>query len=165
MVQLSGRTGGFLLMGSLAVNLFLGGAIIGNLFGENVGPRFAPPPKPRREFKLDRLRDSLSPEGRVVFQTAVDRYRDRVKDKMDGVKAGHRRLRETVASENLDLAALENALNDLFAQQDAARHIVLTALLELMPQLSADDRVRLAAQPPFVKPGKRHRGFPPPPMD
>jgi uncharacterized membrane protein len=143
-----------LLLISVAVNLLLVGAVLGRWSA----PHPPPPPGPAgmvRYMIADMGRD-LDPADRAILERA---YRDHIDELQQGSsdrRADLDAIRQAMAAEPFDRAALEKAM-DAAAKRDAAeRGAIERMLLDAASQMSAKGRHRLAGWRP---------GPPPPPQD
>ena len=142
------------LVGSLALNVFAGGFILGRVLAPPpAAPSFAEvetgtgfgrrgPPRGGLEdpFRMMRFADVLPPESRTAFREA---FRERLPD----LRRGHgetRRLRAEfgllVQAEEWDADAVAAKLDELDAAQKRQRDAFKAAYLEALGELSAQER-------------------------
>jgi uncharacterized membrane protein len=157
MVSIDQRAGKWLVTGliaSTAVNLFLGGLML----GRDLRREPAPPPAmediggPGFERRgplaaVGRLTRHLSPEEREVFQGIVRQRRGELAAAADGMREAQRRVREALAADPYDRTRLEAALEQLKEHRTAVHAALQRAVVEAIEQLPPDARRRMATHP------------------
>jgi uncharacterized membrane protein len=156
---------GPVLLGSLMVNLFLVGGVLGDRFA----PEPAPPPLLMTERPLaenaagsgasadpapasrsrlaGQMRDviaQLPPEERRAVNSAFAQRRQQLRAERDGVLAARARARELMGAEPFDAAALAAALAELRAATTTLQTTNHRVLLETAPNLTAETRRKFA---------------------
>jgi uncharacterized membrane protein len=158
------------LMASMALNLFIVGALAGNYFAGNgsVLPfeREAPafddrPPGPPPMRMMTRLRDSLSPQGKTVFDEEMGPVMDVIaKNREPG-------LFKHMAKVLLKEHPADSEINDAFQTFAQTVSSEITTVLDHMARmairLSPDDRYQLAINTPPLSPQGAPAGQPPRP--
>ncbi|MDR3440223.1 periplasmic heavy metal sensor [Telmatospirillum sp.] len=143
----------WLLPASLALNVFLGAALVSYFFGEP--PQAALPPQP--QAALEDMTSQLSPEdARILRQALTPRLAD-----MDRMRQAEmdlpRRLQQLLAKEPFDPAAFHEELE----KTQRAREALNTTLPEALARLSPEGRRRLADwRPPREPHGGPNGGGP-----
>ena len=156
---------GPLLLGSLMVNLFL----VGGVLGERFGPEPAPPPlrmterplpdpgsaataepsasaapRPRPAAPLREVIAQLPAEERRIVNSAFAQRRQQIRTEREGVITARARARALMGAEPYDAAALSSALSDLRAATATLQNTNHRVLLETAPNLTAETRRKLA---------------------
>jgi len=155
MVTLDARTGKWVLLAlvvSLGLNLFVGGLVVGGRFHH-------PPPgaflherhvdaknEPRVFLFVNRMARELPPDERRNFMTVVNGYRGELTEADRNLRDARKRVREAMAAEPFDRAALENAFADVRVRFDDLQKVLHGALADAASRLPPDARQRLAQQ-------------------
>ena len=159
------RTLWIALFVSLAVNLFVIGAVAGALaFGRGLRP--AEPPM-RRGPAFWAAADSLSPQQRDAYRQTLRSQSQDVRGRMREARAARREAWRTLGAQPMDAAATIRELDRARAMDAAGRAAVERRIVEFAATLPPADRARfaeaLARQPRGGGPGggRMDRGGPP----
>ncbi|OSQ37028.1 periplasmic heavy metal sensor [Thalassospira mesophila] len=150
-----------LLMASMALNLFILGALAGNYFAgngsilpfERQAPQFDdrhPGPPPLRMMK--RLRESLSPQGQDIFDQEMGPVMDLIAKNREAGLFQH--MAKVLLKEHPEDSEITNTFH-LFAETVSGEiSTVLDHMARMAIRLSPDDRYQLAINtPPLSRPG------------
>ena len=152
MVTIDQRGAKWLLLAlllSLAVNLFIGGILVGRWF------RDQPVESLRTEASLaqqnqrpvfamfQRISRKLNSEERRLFRDAVVSHRAELRSAYRGVRQARQALRRTLRAEPYDRQALEAALAELRARKDTFERTLHRAALDGIERLPPAGRQRL----------------------
>ncbi|HUS23650.1 MAG TPA: periplasmic heavy metal sensor [Candidatus Binatia bacterium] len=157
----------WVLLLSLAANLFCGGVIFAHHFahGGSHGSAHRGPGHRHRHGVLPgphELRAALSPEAQARFDTLHQEHRPVIRERLRELAAARRTLAEELRTEPLDRARLDAA----FARvREAEAQLALetqTMFAKLAEGLGPQDRARLAALIPGMH-GPGPEGATPPP--
>ncbi len=130
---------GYLLLASLAVNLFLGGYLAGNFLPRHRPPdNFAGLPSPRH------LEDALPGERRDLIKSVIREHSPEVRRAVEAMFEAQKQVAEAMRQEPLEVAALHQALEIYAARQQDMILAHQSAVADLARRLSAEDRARLA---------------------
>ena len=153
MVTIGQRGAKWLLLAlllSLAVNLFVGGILVGRWFRDqptaSLSTEASLPQRGQRPLlaMFQRITRKLEPEERRLFHDAVLSYRAELRSAFRGVRQARRTLRRTLRAEPYDRQALEAALAELRARKDIFEKTLHSAALDGIERLSPAGRRRLA---------------------
>jgi uncharacterized membrane protein len=166
MVSLDPKAGKWvlaLLVVSLALNLFIGGIIVGQRLHHH-GPRLdvarERADSDRRVFTfLDRMAGILPPDDRKQFLTVIDTYRGELGHADSGVREAREKVRTAIAADPFDRNALEQAFEQTSVRWAEMSKVLHAAMADAISHLSPEGRKALAA----FDPNARDRGPPPPP--
>ncbi|PKR53558.1 periplasmic heavy metal sensor [Thalassospira marina] len=152
---------GLILMASLALNLFVMGALAGNYFAGNGSilpferqpPGFddrRPGPPPVRI--LFNLRENLSPEGQAVFDEEMGPIMDVIgKNRDTGM---FQRMAKVLLKEHPADSEITDAFRTVSETINDEVDLVLDHMARMAVRLSPDDRYQLAINtPPLSRPG------------
>ncbi|RMF07928.1 MAG: periplasmic heavy metal sensor [Alphaproteobacteria bacterium] len=121
---------------SLALNLFIGGYVIGRAFHE-------PRPFIGLHHGFHQLARDLSPEGQRIVSEVV-------RDKLGSVRGDLRRVRELrdeihklMLADEVDMGALEAALDAMQRHYDAVENAIRTATIAMAERLPVEERRKL----------------------
>jgi uncharacterized membrane protein len=121
---------------SIALNLLLGGIMLGRVFH-----RPHPPPRAEREGPAARFeRDGRRGPLRELFREQGDALRE----KRRAIGEARRTARTALESEPFDRAALERALETLRKETGSSQELMHRAIVEAAAKGSADERKKLA---------------------
>lgn len=144
-----------LLIASLAFNIFLAGWWVGDVLRPR--PGFMPP-MPRPMTFADRVRDSLSEEGRQIAGPLLAEIDQVLREGFESRQAQFDRLRELASQDPIDSAAFDATLAAIPDARLENEREQWRLTRELLDQLSPADRMALAR---FVFPQPRPNGPPP----
>lgn len=148
-----GRAGvlGYLVLASVAVNLFLGGILAAHVLGRP----FHPPPPPDPAHFVDRLAHSLPSQDGETLRHAFEAHETDIAQAVVEARMARQRAALQLEAEKLDLNALQAALDDVNAKNTALETLLQKTMVDALKNMSRDGRVRLAEMMPM--------GGPPPP--
>jgi uncharacterized membrane protein len=136
------------LIGSLGLNLFLGGLIVGRWVS---GPPHRPPfafaeraPGGEPSRFLHRMASTLPPDHRPVFESAISKHQDRIVELANQARAARAQVREVLGKEPFDRAALDRAFETVRARNMALQAEVQMTIGEAAADLPPDARRQLA---------------------
>ena len=135
---LTGRRLRLAFLLSLAFNFFFI-AVGASIYFE--GPRTFPPPV---AMIGERMAGSLSDEGAALFLEIFDQHKPEIMAHQDTMMQAQRQVRAITSADELDLAALQVARGEMQQSFGAMMESLNTFMMEALPQLSAEDRRRLA---------------------
>ncbi|HEX2116861.1 MAG TPA: periplasmic heavy metal sensor [Alphaproteobacteria bacterium] len=135
------------LIGSLGLNLFLGGLMVGRWVSGPPHRHVAmaervPGGEPGRF--LNRMASSLPPEHRPVFEGVISKHQDRVAELANQARAAREQVRDVLGKEPFDRAALDRAFETVRARNMALQSEVQMAIAEAAAGLPPEARQRLA---------------------
>jgi len=134
---------GFVLIASLAVNLFLGGIVVGGWVAGGGPPLPAwQPGAGLRAFP--RLIETLPPEARAEAADILAEHRGEIRRSLVALHRARRDVFQLLAQETVDRPALEQAFATLRARMTAAQAAVQDALIEVSVSLPPEQRRALA---------------------
>jgi len=128
------------LAASLACNVFLGGFVAGRMIGK------PPPGPPRGELEMERIfgaSEVLSEEGRKAFRGVFFESRDALRESRRKVREARRSMSESLNTQPWDDEAIDQAIADFHAAQDAHRTVQTALFVEAFKVLSIEDRKAL----------------------
>jgi len=155
MIQGKQRLFAVVLLASLALNLFLGGILVGEYVGNVFEPSF-PPFKGGKFFWM--LQD-LPKESREKVRPLIAEHRTRIRPQMQLVKQARHAVHQQLIAINFDKKALTETFVILQQESIKARNIMHTNLIEIASQLNTEDRQKLSKtfiRKPHRRRGKRH---------
>ena len=162
MIQSKSRLFAIVLLGSLALNFFLCGLLVGKHFGHFAGPdTFHPPPMgPRIHWLIESLPAESQEKVRPLLQT----HRQNMRSQMRQIRQARRAVHQQLIASEFEPQALSEALTASHQIMAQARGKMHTLLVEIATQLDEEDRHRLAAA--IRKKPPRHKDhFRGPPSD
>ena len=127
---------------SLASNFFLI-ALGVSLYLER--PTAFPPPP---EAFMERMASKLSSEGEAVFRRTFEEHRAEISARRDALANAHTEVRRLASTEPLDLEAMQRLRDMRPPLMTDFMNSIDDFMLEVLPQLSAEDRRRLASATP-----------------
>ena len=153
-----------LLFASVALNLFLGGLLLGRWHGPWHGWRMAgehhrpgPPGAPGRGRMPvhEWLEQSLGEDAAPAVKAALARHQATMEATRAAFHQARRAVGEALAREPFDAAAYGQALQDLDGASAAMRGSVHAMMADLAPSLTAEQRQRIVergSRPPARRP-------------
>jgi uncharacterized membrane protein len=162
MIQTKSRLFAFILLGSLALNFFLGGLLVGKHFGPFSESRpFHPPPMGP---KLHWLIQSLPAESQAKVRPLLQTHRQHIRPQMRQMRQARRAVHQQLTASDFNAQALAEALTALRQTMMRAREKMHSLLVEIASQLDEKERQQLSEAMP--KRPHRHKGhFRGPPPD
>ncbi|MEO0878663.1 MAG: periplasmic heavy metal sensor [Pseudomonadota bacterium] len=162
-----------LLAVSLAANVFAGGFFVGRIVAEKPAVVDAKPPKsPERDHERRSMRRLLrgendgfgnlavaAPETRAVFRDVFIEAREEARLMQREVRAARSALREALAKEPWDRAAVGAAATDVAAAQQRQRDFYAEKLIDAFQSLTPEQRATLlqAQQEDFERRRRQRR--------
>ena len=104
------------------------------------------PPEP--EAFMERMASNLSSEGQAVFRRTFEKHRAEIAARRDALADAHAEVRRLARAEPLDLDAVQRQRQQTPVLISDFMHSIDNFMMEVLPQLSADDRRRLANATP-----------------
>jgi uncharacterized membrane protein len=130
-----------LLWGSLALNLFLAGLIVGALLLGERGRRDRGPKPPR---SLLAAAEQFEPAEREAFEALLLRKAQESRPQARALRRARGEVRAAISAEPYDPAAAVAAMDRARAQEIALRRELDSAVLEFATRLDAEERAALA---------------------
>lgn len=130
---------GALLLLSLAVNLFIGGVILGRGVGGVGEGGF--------RVGIERIMRALPDSDREAMQAVLDRRRDELQQRFIDFRAARRAAGELLRADAFDAAAFAAAEQDAREKSFALQNAVRDLVMEAVPRLSPEGRAALAKAP------------------
>jgi len=128
------------LLGSLILNLFLGGIIAGSGL-----IKWGHPDKSSHKLpKLSWMIQSLPEESREKIRPILEEYRANIRQQMRHVKEMRRAVHQQLTAPDLNAETLLEALAKLRQERGEAQKMMHEALIKIASQLDAQDRQRLS---------------------
>lgn len=145
----SGRSRRRLLIASIVLNVFLIGAIAAGVAVRH-GPHFfdgdrVRPPRPFEMPSPHRIRAVLPDSARPVAQAMFDAHRDEVRGKIKSLFEARRQVAAAIRAEPFDRPRLDAAMAELRLKEVDAADTVQTILADLLTELDAESRDRVAS--------------------
>ncbi len=169
MVTISPRNGRWIVAGllvSLAINVFLGGLVIGRMI--NAGPRgralaeLAERQAGGQAQLLNgpilRLAQSLPEEHRPAFVRAIEAHRGALQATNQGVRDARQKLSEATVTEPFDRAAFLAASEQLSVRTQAQRKAFVEAIVDGIADLPPEVRRNIVEAGRGGGPPSRRRG-------
>lgn len=138
----------WLLIASLALNVFLGAAMGTHFFR---GPK--PPPRPGTII-LD-MAEALPEADARILRQAYDARRSELE--VDNSRRGFEEMHQALSAEPFDPAAFLQVTGEFRARQDHMHRVTSEILADALPRLSPEGRKRLAEFRPPPPPPPRDR--------
>jgi uncharacterized membrane protein len=165
MIQGKQRLFAIILLSSLALNIFLGGILVGKHLGNISGQKFDHPlpPPPKRE-RLRWMIRTLPEESREKVRPLIQKYSAETKHQIRRVKRARRAVNEQLRASDFNAEAFSKALAVLDQEKGKAQKMMNTVLIEIANQLDEEDRHRLVEamrKPRFPKRRNHPRNFDP----
>jgi uncharacterized membrane protein len=155
MVSIDQRAGKWLVAAvivSTAVNLFLGGMMLGRDMRREPPPPALDVGGPEFDRKgplaaVGRLTRHLSPEERELFHGEIRERRGELRAVSEGMGEAQRQVRDALAAEPYDRAKLELALGLLQERRAAVQATLQRVVVDAIDKLPPEVRQRMAAHP------------------
>lgn len=142
---MSRRTLLIVLFVSLAVNLFLVGALAGGLvIGQRMHGERPPPMQRGMAQPLWRAGDALPPESAMAYRQALRGAGPELRDAMRSARAERAEAWKSLAAEPFDPAATKRRLADIRGREADARGRIEERIVDYAAGLPAADRAALA---------------------
>ncbi len=146
------RIVGILLLGSLALNLFLGGLFVGYYLNQRT-QQHATYPRPMM-MKFRRLVQSLPAESQAKILPLLQVHYQRVKPQIHQVQRAQQVVYEQINAPNFNAEALSAALAKLRQEMTQAQQLMHADLVNLISQLNENERRHLSK---VIQSHRRHR--------
>lgn len=169
---------------SVAFNLFAAGVWLGKEFKGDRGPRGLP--REHVEFNMRRLAAYLPEGGQDQLRSILSEHRKNLRGHFAEMRAREQKIRELLLAEEVDVVALQAALEEHQNKMSELKAPIQSILLDVVAKLDQETRQALAADlfarrerakggrpgpegdrfrrpPPHERPGFGPGGHPPPP--
>lgn len=147
-----------LLAASLAVNLFIGGVILGRQFRGDDGPKGGP--RERVEFNLRRLAAYLPESEQDALREILKEHRRNLRAHFRDMRQSEQRVKNLLGAETVDLPALEAALEAHQTRAEELKAPLRDIILNVVAKLDHDTRQALV-EDLFAHRGPGPDGLPP----
>ncbi len=147
-----------LLAASLAVNLFIGGVILGRQFRGDDGPKGGP--RERVEFNLRRLASYLPESEQDALRGILQEHRRNLRGHFRDMRQSEQRIKDLLGAEAVDLPALEAALEAHQAKAEELKAPLRDIILNVVAKLDQETRQALV-EDLFERRGPGPEGRPP----
>lgn len=131
----------WLLVASLAVNVFLGATVGTHLLREPKGP-------PRPGQMLEDMAGALPPADAQILRQAMEVHREELRPEDDNPQQQHEKMRRILAADPFDLDAFKQFTSEFRARRDRVGETIGNVLADALPRMSREGRKRLADMPP-----------------
>jgi uncharacterized membrane protein len=132
----------WLLVGSLALNLLVAGALLA-LWIKGPPPHGRHPPS-QTAFGIMRFSGQLPPERREAVRKHLRDARDELGALRDELRAARTKAAEALASPNYSAAELQAALEAISAADNRLREMGTATMLRAIGELTPEDRQKLS---------------------
>ena len=155
----------WLLIGSLALNLFLGGIYVGHWVGAwRGGPDGAAGHVRALRFHLRPMLENLPEASREQAEAVMERHRDPIRGAVRAMRQSRREVRDALLAEPVDEARLDRALAETRERAAASQAAMHAAMTEFARELPPEARRKLAEN--LGRHGRRgHHSRPRPPRE
>jgi uncharacterized membrane protein len=137
-------TSRWLLLGSLALNLFFIGVALAMALR---GP--APSSSDRDVFvRVERLATTLPPADAALFRAAIDGSREKVQVAQTQYRGAQDEIRQALRHDPFDIESMRIAMTETRAARQNFDQIVQGVFLSVAPKMSSSGRQALANWPP-----------------
>jgi uncharacterized membrane protein len=163
MIQGKQRLFAIILLSSFALNIFLGGILVGQHLGNTSGQKFDHPPYPnKKRFRSKQewfhwMVETLPEASREKVRPLIQNYGANTKHQMRRIKQAHRAVNEQLTASDFNVEAYSKALAALEQEKDKARDYWNTVIMEIASKLDEEGRHRLVEAMRKHRPPKRHR--------
>jgi uncharacterized membrane protein len=134
--RLEGRWVGWVLIVSLALNLFLVGVVGVRYWREHVRP----PPDRVAMGPFGRLTQGLPESGRAKFKEAMDSRREQMREQGREFRRARGEAMQALAAEPFDRVKVDAAFAEARRRADTMSAIMQGAMIEASAQLTSDER-------------------------
>ncbi len=148
------------LLSSLALNLFLGGIVVGKYLGQVSDSKFFhPPPMPRGPRWI---LESLPEASREKVSPLIQAHRQQMKPQIRAMRAARREVHQQLTADDFNVEVLSEALAKLEKEKQKGGKMMHQLLIDIASQLNEEDRQRLSEatrrrpRPPWAR--DRDRG-------
>lgn len=126
---------------SLAVNLFIGGIMLGKSFND---PPSRPGRGPRVDFDMQRFGQHLSQTERKKIRKIFRDERGALSDHYHSVKQSEEQIKKAISAPQVDRQALLKALKDHGALMQQLHAPMQRVMMEVVAELSQETRKKMA---------------------
>ena len=134
--RLEGRWVGWVLIVSLAVNLFLAGIVGMRYWREH----FRPQPDRAMMGPVGRITQGLPESGRAKVRATMDAKREQYREQGREFRRARSEAMQALAAEPFDRAKVDAAFAEARRRADSMSAIMQTALIEASAQLTPEER-------------------------
>ncbi|SDD31524.1 periplasmic heavy metal sensor [Kordiimonas lacus] len=131
-----------LLAASLAVNLFIGGVMLGRQIRGEEGPMGSP--RERVEFNLRRLASYLPESEQDQLRMIMRDHRQKLRGHFREMRVSEQRIKDLLLAETVDLSALEAALDSHQTKAEELKAPLRDIILNVVAKLDQETRKALA---------------------
>lgn len=124
---------------SLALNMLLGGLVVGRLLLSPFNP-FSAKSGINMAVWVDRLTDGMTEADQRIVRTVVQQRQVELANKVNAVRVAKAQLKDSVSSDSLTKDQLQATLGQMSKATDELRSEVMGLLIETMPNLSLEGR-------------------------
>jgi uncharacterized membrane protein len=133
----------WIILVSLAINLFLIGVVAAPFFGR--GPMMGPPPPPPPEFMVERLARDLPPKDAATLRAIFADVKDGFGKSHEAEKKAFRQLADILRQDKPDLQAMQHAFEEIQTSGQTMHQGMARALQRVATELPLDSRRKIAA--------------------
>lgn len=159
MIQGKQRFFAIILLGSLALNFFLGGLFVGKYFGYFSEPKHFPPH--RMGPRLHWMVQGLPEESQAKIRPLMQKSRSKMRSQMHRVSKARRAVHEQLTARDFNQEALSKALATLRQEMGNTQQHMHTQLVEIANKLDEKERQQLSEATHRRRPRRRHHEGPP----
>jgi uncharacterized membrane protein len=149
------------LIGSLALNLFLGGILVGKYFGHHSEPKHFP--HHRMPPRLHWMIQALPEESQAKIRPLMREYRSKKRSQRHRFRQARRAVHEQLTASDFNKESLSKALATLRQEMGNTQQQMHTQLVKMASQLDEKERQILSEATHRRRPHRRrHHDGPPP---
>ena len=145
-----GRVVAIVLFASLALNLFLGGVMVGGVLAPRQDAAAGPGGFGGLIANMRQVAAELPPDQQAALHEAMGRHRSEIRQDLVALRDARQATLAALAAEPFDRQAVEAAFAELLRRSQAAQAAIQDAILDAAERLPADARQEL------VDAGRRH---------
>lgn len=139
-----------LAMISLALNLFLGGLVLGKVLRPDRPPAHMGP------ISLFRASKELDPKSQELVDKVRDKHGDEIRERMGRTMTARTRAIDALCAEQFDEAAVRDTFDAFRKESDGAHDAMFASLVEVAKQMTPEQRKALGEA--LQKKGSGRRG-------
>lgn len=130
------------LLVSLALNVFLGGLIVGRVLLSPFNS-FTAKPELKLEVLVDRLTAGMSEADQLIVRVAVQRRQAALTDKLNAARMAKASVKDLILSDHVTNHDLQGALDRMGQAMEAIRTELTGLMMEIVPNLSLEGRRKI----------------------